>query len=127
LLTPQERFACFATSVTFKVQGYKYQLQRVKDLQKLMMLRQQAAANPALMQVIAQRFSPQKEYALILQSLGIDPADVERDPNEPMPDPNLMAGQAGAPNQAQNPAANPAAAQAGPPPNPMGQRGGQLP
>jgi hypothetical protein len=126
MLTPQERFAAFATSVTFKVQGYKYQLQRVKDLQKLMMLRQQAAANPALMQVIAQRFSPQKEYALILQSLGIDPADVERDADEPMPNPMLMAGQAGAP-QAGNPAVNPAAAQAGPPPNPMGQRGGQLP
>ena len=124
VLTPQERFSVFASTVSFKVQGYKYQLQRVKDLQKLMMLRQQAAANPALLQVITERFSPQKEYALILQSLGIDPADVERDPDEPMPNPALLAGQAGAPG---NPAQNPAAAQAGPPPNPQGQRGGQLP
>ena len=134
LMTPQERFVCFASSVSFKVRGYKYQLQAVKNLQKLMMLRQQASANPALMQVITQRFSPTKEYAVILQSLGIDPADVERDPGEPMPDPNLLAAQAGAPpNQGggaggpANPAANPAAASGGPPPNPMGQRGPQLP
>ena len=132
MLSPQERFACFASAPSFKVQGYKYQLQRVKDLQKLMMLRQQAASNPALLQVITTRFSPLKEYAIILQSLGIDPSDVERDPDEPMPDPAMLQAQAGmppggGPGAPQNPAANPAAAAAGPPPNPTGQRGGQMP
>ena len=132
MLSPQERFVCFASAPSFKVQGYKYQLQRVKDLQKLMMLRQQAASNPALLQVITSRFSPLKEYAIILQSLGIDPSDVERDPDEPMPDPTMLQAQAGMPpgggsGAPQNPAANPAAAAAGPPPNPTGQRGGQMP
>jgi len=129
MLSPEERYVCFASAASFKVQGYKYQLQRVKDMQKLMMLRQQAASNPALLDVITQRFSPQKEYAIILQSLGIDPADVERDPDEPQLNPALMApGGAGGPQGPQaNPAMNPAAASAGPPPNPGGQRGGQMP
>lgn len=128
-LTPEERFAAFASAATFKVQGYKYQLQKVKDLQKLMMLRQQAQTNPAILDLITKKFSPVKEYEIIMQSLGIDPTDIERDPDEPPPNPQLLAaagpGQPG--DQGGNPAMNPAAAQAGPPPNPMGQRGPQLP
>jgi hypothetical protein len=134
-LSPQERFLVFGNAASFKVQGYKYQLQRVKDLQKLMMLRQQVSTNPALMELVTQRFSPLKEYAIILQSLGIDPTDVERDADEPQPNPALLQGQAGAPpgmggpGQGANPALNAAAgmAETATPPNAQGARGVQLP
>lgn len=132
LLTPEERFVAFANAVSFKVQGYKYQLSKVRDIQKLMMLRQQAQMNPALQQILQAEISPIKEYKMILQSLGIDPNDLRPDPNEPQLDPMLMQGQAGNPQQpgGVNPATEPQmGSQMGQmaPPNAMGERGIQQP
>src|SRR5262249_49740114 len=36
LLTPDERFVAFANSTSFKVHGYKYQLQSTKDIQTIL-------------------------------------------------------------------------------------------
>ena len=135
LLTPEERFVAFANAVSFKVQGYKYQLSKIRDIQKIMMLRQQAMQNPALAQILQEEISPIKEYKMILQSLGIDPNDLKPDANEPRMDPMLMQGQAGNPQGGPmgpggpNPAQSPGmpSPQAPTPPNPMGDRGPQLP
>ena len=140
LLTSEERFVAFASNVSFKAQGYKYQLQSAKDIQTVMMAYQMAAQNPALMQVLQQRISPLKFFDMIFRSKGIDPNDLAPDPGEQMMDPAMMQGQAGNPQggPAQGPAAGPGGLnpQVNPqlgqmngqmmPPNPMGERGSQL-
>lgn len=139
VMTPQERFVAFASGVSFKAQGYKYQLQSTKDIQTIMMLQQQAQTNPAFAQILQQVVSPLKVYKMIMRSRGIDPDALAPDPSEPQMDPALMQGQAGNPQQgppsggpapAINPAATPqlGSAQGGMmPPNPLGGRGPQMP
>jgi hypothetical protein len=88
--------------------------------------------NPALMQVLQQRISPVKQYMMFLRAKGIDPKDLEPDPNEMPLDPMLMQGQAGNPQGAgapPNPAQGPGMPSPnGPtPPNEMGVRGIQQP
>jgi hypothetical protein len=127
MLTPQERFMLMANATSFKVQGYKYQLSKAQDLQKVMMMRQSAAQNPALAQVLETKISPLKEYRLMYQSIGIDPTDLEPSPDEPKMDPMMLANQSGG----QNPAAAPGMAaeqEQAVPPNPGGDRmGAQYP
>ena len=134
LLTPEERFVAFAGALSFKAQGYKYQLQSTKDTQTIMMLMQMAAQNPALGQVLQTQISPIKLYKLVLRSKGIDPSDLAPDPGEMQMDPAMMQGQAGNPQQGGPPGTNPQAApQLGSaqgqqsPPNAMGERGIQQP
>lgn len=132
LLTPEERFVAFASSVSFKVRGYKYQLQSAKDIQTVMMLQQQALQNPALAQVLQAKIDPVKFYEMVLRAKGIDPADLAPDAQTQPMDPMLMQGQAGNPQGggAVNPAQNPAmgsAQESMAPPNAMGERGMQLP
>jgi hypothetical protein len=134
LLSPEERFVAFASGVSFKAQGYKYQLQSTKDIQTILMLQQQALQNPALMQVLQTQVDPVKFYKMVLRSKGIDPADLAPDGQSQPLDPLLMQGQAGNP-QAGGPAGtNPAAAPLNAsaqsqmaPPNPLGERGIQQP
>lgn len=124
-LSPEERFVAFAGAASFKVQGYKYQLSKTRDMQKVMMLRQAATQSPALQQLLAERISPLKEYRMLYQSIGIDPTDLEPDADEPRLDPMLLANQSGG----QNPAMAPGVAAEGEqalPPNPMGDRGAQV-
>jgi hypothetical protein len=125
LLTPQERFVAFANAVSFKAQGYKYQLKKIRDFQTIMMARQQAAMNPALAQVLQQKVSPIKEYLMLIQGQGIDPEDLEPDPGEPQMDPMLLANQSGGQNPAMSPMGGMQEQAA--PPNPMGERGIQAP
>jgi hypothetical protein len=134
LLTPEERFVAFASGVSFKAQGYKYQLQSVKNIQTLLTLQQQALQNPALMQVLQQRVSPVKFYEMVLRSKGIDPHELAPGPEEQPMNPALMQGQAGNPQGGGpggvNPAATPdlgAATGQLAPPNQLGVRGIQQP
>lgn len=125
-LTPEERFVAFASAVGFKVQGYKYQLAKTKDVQKIMALMQMVTANPALAQVVATQFSPIKIVGTIIKSLGIDEEELKPGPNDPQMDPMLLANQSGGQNPAQNPAGMGQQEQATPP-NEQGFRGPQLP
>ena len=132
LMTPEERFVAFASAISFKVQGYKYQLQSVKDMQTIMMLQQQALQNPALMQVLQTQIDPVKFYKMVLRSKGIDPADLAPDAQSVPMDPTLMQGQAGNPQGggAVNPAQSPdlgGAQGTMAPPNQTGTRGIQQP
>lgn len=122
LMKPAERFVAFASAALFKVQGYKYQLQAMKNWQKWMAFRQQAMTNQALMSVLQGEVSPIKEYKMGLQALGIDPNELRPEPGEPSMDPALMAGQSG--NPGQNPQAGQNEAIA--PPNALGERGSQI-
>jgi hypothetical protein len=127
-LTDVERFVAFASAATFKVQGYKYQLQAARNFQKLMMLQQYVAQNPAVQQLVATEISPMKQFKMALQALGIDPEELKPDPDEQPLDPMLLQGQAGNP-QGANPAVNGGAAamEEAAPPNMMGDRGIQSP
>jgi hypothetical protein len=132
MLTPEERFVAFANATSFKVHGYKYQLQSVKDIQTILQLEQMAAQNPALAQVLQQAISPVKLFKLVLMAKGLDPAMLAPDPGEMPLDPALMQGQAGNPQGpgGTNPAAAPqlgAAMNRAQPPNAQGERGIQQP
>lgn len=132
LLTPEERFVAFASSVGFKVHGYKYQLQSAKDINTIMQLQQMAAQNPALAQVLQTEISPIKLYKMVLMAKGLDPDMLKPDPGEQPMNPALMQGQAGNPQgpSGTNPAAAPALGSmqnAAQPPNAAGERGPQMP
>src|SRR5262249_16794606 len=125
MLTPEERFVAFASSTSFKAQGFKYQMQSVKDIQTVMQLYQMALQNPALLQVLQQRVSPVKLFEMVLRSKGIDPERLAPGPDEPPMDPNLMQGQAadppgGGPQGGGGPMQGPT--EQDQPPNPIGQR-----
>jgi hypothetical protein len=125
MLTPQERFVAFANAVSFKAQGYKYQLSSTKDIQTIMQLYQMGMQNPALMEVLQNEVSPIKTYKMILRAKGLDPEDLRPDVGEMPLNPMLLANQSGG----QNPATNPVAPEQGQvnPPNATGERGIQAP
>ena len=132
VLSPEERFVAFANSVSFKVQGYKYQLASTKQIQTIVSAMQMAAQNPALGQVVQQDVSMRKFFKMLLRSQGIDPDGLKPDPGELGMNPMLLQGQAGNPQApgGQNPAQAPDVGQAQgtmAPPNAMGQRGIQQP
>ena len=123
------RFVALANGVRVKVAGLQQTQDRMRDLQKTQMLLTTLSGNPALLAYYQQENSVPKLLRIIQRALHIDPTETARDPNEATIDPAMLMGMAGAPNMAANPAVNPAGASATEtlaPPNPMGERGGQV-
>jgi hypothetical protein len=127
----RQRFVVMANGVKFKAHGYKYQLQAVKDHQKLMTMHQSISTSPEQQAIYRVKFSPFKEFELMYRSLGVDPTELEwtaEDIEQMQALQMQLAGQVpaeGGGGDGGN--ANPKGVSTGPTPNPTGTRGVQFP
>jgi hypothetical protein len=80
--TPQERFGLFAGMCSFKVDGISATMARAKDFQKIMALLQAISANPLLLQAFMIKFSPDRTLTHMLHMLNINPATIQKTPEE---------------------------------------------
>jgi hypothetical protein len=79
---PEERFALFGGTCSFKVNGLSATMSKALDFQKIMAAFQAISTNPFLLQKAIERFSANKMISKILHSLNIDPLDLEKDQAE---------------------------------------------
>jgi len=82
MMSPAERFATMAKGAQFKVSGVSAVAARSRTFQKLMAFMQAVAGNPLFMQAFSQRFSADKIIDTMMQSLNLDPRDLEKTEEE---------------------------------------------
>lgn len=78
----EERYALFAGRTNFTVNGLSGTMAKAMNFQKLMALQQAIAQNPPLMQASMEEFSAKKTLRLLMRTLNINIADVEKDSEE---------------------------------------------
>lgn len=79
---PAERFALFFGRAQFKVNGISSAMTKALDFQKIMAAMQAFGVNPMLMQAFMMRYSPLKIIQQIFRTLNLNPADMEKSPEE---------------------------------------------
>lgn len=83
-MPPAQRFASMAKGAQFKVSGVSAVAARSRTFQKLMAFMQAVSGNPIFMQAFMQRFSADKVIDTMMQSLNLDPRDLEKTDEERM-------------------------------------------